>query len=143
MSFDPKSFNTDLADDGVWFDVLDPDGEPVIDEASGERVRLKLRGSHSAEVKAVERRNQIAGIKAMRKSGDAGIEQMVDRGEQSKFEVAVAATIDWDHIGDASGDLPCNEVNARKVYKAAQWLALQASNNVYDDKSFTSGSAKA
>lgn len=139
MSFDPKTLNPELAEEGVWFDVLNYDGDPIYDGT--EKVQIKLRGSQSAEVKAVDRQSQVAGIKSMRKGSDAAVEKMVERGERNAFEVAVAATVDWKHIGLDGADVECTPENVRKVYKAANWLAVQMSNNVYDDKRFIKGSA--
>ena len=141
MSFDPKSLNTDLADEGVWFDVVNYDGDPIYDGA--DKVRIKLKGSQSAAVKAVDRQSTIANVKSMRKGSDAAVEKLVERGERNPFEVAVAATVGWEHIGIDGADVECTPENARKVYKAAHWLAVQMSNNVYDDKRFISGSATA
>lgn len=140
MSFDPKSLNTDLAEEGVWFDVVDYDGEPIYD--GSDKVQVKLKGSQSAAVKAVDRQSQVVGIKSMRKGSDAAVEKIVERGERNSFEVAVAATVDWKHIGLDGVDVECTPENARKVYKEANWLAVQMANNVYEDKRFISGSAK-
>lgn len=139
MAFDPKTLNTDLAEEGVWFDVLDREGEPIYDGA--DKVRIKVRGADSAAVKAVDRQSQIAGLKGARKGGDAALEKIVDRADRASFETAVAATIDWEHIGIDGKDVECTPENARKVYKEAKWLATQVSNNVHDDKRFIKGSA--
>lgn len=140
MSFDPNSLNTDLAEEGVWVDVVNYDGEPIYDGT--EKVQIKLKGSQSAAVKAIDRQSQIAGIKGMRKGSDAAVEKIVDRGERNAFEVAVAATVDWKHIGLEGADVECTPENVRKVYKSANWLAVQVAGVVYEEKRFISGSAK-
>lgn len=141
MAFDPKTLNTDeLAEEGVWFDVLDYDGEPILDD--GENVRIKIRGAKSKVVKDIIVQLARAGYKDDGNKSDAAFERMLSRAERANVRVAIAATVDWEHIGIDGEDVPCTPENCKKVYKDAEWLAQQVFNHTQEDSAFIKGSSK-
>lgn len=131
---------TNLADEGVWMEVEDAEGEPFLDDG-GNIVRIKLLGSTSKVVRQRRRKNEAATIQNIQKRRKLS-ENDIAKSERDNLEIAIAATLAWEGVELDGENLECTPANVRKVYSVADVLLDQVKDYINDTSRFTKASSK-
>lgn len=103
----------------------DPNGDPLIDPETKERLYIDIMGAHTEEVR--KRESKIANARVRQRARDNTLlqDEALDWLHEQALEGLVAATVDWGYIGLDKMTLECNEENVRKIYKEFPFILRQ------------------
>ena len=136
---DISSLSTkDLAEEGVWLDIVNLNEEPV--EFNGKQLRVKLRGADSEELQAIYNRSTLKYMNAQGRKQQY-TEADLNRMKKASVDAAVAATMEWENVPLDGALADCTPANARKAYELYNVMLDKVNEFIADRQHFTKGSS--
>lgn len=127
-----KNNLSEIAEAGIWFDLVMPD---TLTETGA---RIKVRGSDSPTVRKVMRKiaseQTLKAQKAKRQGKEH--EPSFTELDELNLESAVARIIDWQGIGENGVEIPFTKENAERVLSAHNWIMAAVIDNSTDGSKF-------
>lgn len=126
---------TQLSEEGVDMELLDPNGDPIFqDEEKTKPVTIRVLGRDSEQFMRTQRRQIERRLQRQRgqRMRQIPIEELVE--EQS--ELLAAVTVNWSGIEEKSASVPFNPANVRRIYKNYPWIREQVDNFIGDRANF-------
>lgn len=117
-------------------ELLNPLGEPMIDEETSKPVSITLIGREST--RAEQRRVELSNRRLDRtlNAGSSRISLSTEGIEADALEVTVTCTVAWEGIIVDGERLECTPENARRVYKRFAWIREQVDQFITTRRNF-------
>lgn len=127
---DINNFKTELADEGVSMQLLDPVTEEPI-----EGTTITLLGQDSAKYEKMTLRRSQAVLNRISK-GKKGVDLKAEEVRDNSIDDLVELTVDWTGFEENGKPLKCTPKTSRKIYTEIKWIREQALEFVADRSNF-------
>lgn len=127
---DLKALSTkQKSEEGVWLNILDMAGDPMVDENGKNPARLKVVGTNSKQFKAQQKMMMDASAK--KKNGLSASEKL-----EWSMKIYSTAIVDWENIEWEGKVLPFTLANVKMVLEEAEPVLKQVVAFVDDSSNF-------
>lgn len=124
-----KLSTKEKAEEGVWLNILDQNGDEIVDEKAKTPVRFKIAGTNS---KAFKAQQKAAGDANRRKKNGLSTAEALD---YSKRMVA-ACVLEWEYVNWRGKELNCTQENILMILNESEPIMNQVNDFISDASNF-------
>lgn len=119
---------TEMAEKGAWLTLTHPTTGADLD------IRIRLAGADSPAWKKAEKSQTNKRLANLSRKGNLSMN--ADEIEERGIALLAAVTLAWENIEEHGQAYPCNEANARQLYRKYDWIREQVDAFVGDRSNF-------